>query len=284
MEKKLLITVSSDISHMCGVRFAGSFFRNKSAVSATLLYISPQGDPMRTGLNPAGRKAARENQGKAQEMLDTARRKLCDFGFLADNVTTKLIFKQIGIAQDIIREARKGHYDAVILGRRGYLVFESLLSTSLTKRMLDLDLDFPVWVCKNPDENCRNVLLCVDGSDASMRVADHVGFMLADEDQHSVTLFHVDTGEGVNKEAIMSNAGELITSQAPDVRVESIVVSSAATAVGKRILKEAAEKNYAVVGVGRVGNRKGRFQEWLAGSKTTKLVESIKNSALWVSS
>ncbi len=96
-------------------------------------------------------------------------------------------------------------------GRRGYLLLESVLSTSLTKRMFDLDLDFPIWVCKNPYENCRNVLLCVDGSAASIRVAYHVGFMLADEDHHSVTLFHVNTGRKKEHiEAILGEAGEII--------------------------------------------------------------------------
>ncbi len=109
MEKKLLITVSSEVSHLYGIRFAGSFFRNKSTLSATLLYITPHTNPTGAGLNPAGRKAARDRQEESQQYTDVARRKLCDYGFLAENVSTKLAFKQFGTVTDIVREARVGH-------------------------------------------------------------------------------------------------------------------------------------------------------------------------------
>ena len=285
LQKKILITVSEDVSYQYGLRFAGSFFNNKSAVSATLFYIASPADSAVRGAGQeliAGKLAEARKQN-ALQVLDAARRKLCDRGFPSENVSTKFIFRQFGTARDIVREARAGNYDTVILGRRGYLLFESIFSMSVTRQILDLAIEPPIWICRRPDENRRNVLLCVDGSSASFRMVDHVGFMLTDEDRHSVTLFHVDTGEGRNKEAIMDKARGLIERQIPQGRVESIVVSSTVSGVGKKILEEAAAKNYAAVGVGRVGSRKGRIKEWLTGSRTMKLVESMEKTALWVS-
>jgi hypothetical protein len=287
MQKKLLITVSDEISHLYGVRFVGSFFRNKSAVSATLFYVAPRANIAGTDQpRPVelDRKATETGRDKAQSALDTARQMLYERGFSARNVNTKFIFRQFGTVKDIIGEAKSAEYDAVVLGRRGYILFESSIATSVTRQMLDRDIDFPIWVCRRPEENRRNVLLCVDGSDASLRMIDHVGFMLKDQSEHRITLFHVDIGKGESKEIIMSEARKrFLDNWLSDGRIQCLVSTSAITGVAKTILEEAETKGYAVVGVGRVGMKRGRLEEWLVGSRTMKLLESIEKSALWVS-
>lgn len=287
MEKKLLITVSDEISHLHGVRFVGSFFRNKAAVNATLFYVAPHASIAGTDRpRPVelDRKGAETCRTKAQNALDAARQILCDSGFASQNVNTKFILRQFGTVKDIIREAKSGQYDAVVLGRRGYIIFESTLATSVSRQMLDMEIDFPLWVCRRPEVNRKNVLLCVDGSESSLRMVDHAGFMLQDENEHSVTLLHVDTGEGENTEAIMNEARKtLLDNWVSDGRVTSLVVARGIKEVAKTILEEAQAKGYAAVGVGRAGIKKGRLKEWLLGSRTMKLVESIENAALWVS-
>ncbi len=287
MQKKLLITVSDEISCLHGVRFVGSFFRNKSAVSATLFYVAPRANIAGTDRpRPVelDRKAAEAGQDQARNALDTARQMLLDRGFAARNLNTKFIFRQFGTVKDIIREAKSGQYDTVVLGRRGYLLFEATLATSVTRQILDKEIDFPIWICRRPEENRRNVLLCLDGSESSLRMVDHAGFMLKDESEHCVTLLHVDTGEGESKEAIMSEARrKLLDNWVCDGRIYSLVAASAITGVARIILEEAQAKGYAAVGVGRVGIKKGRLKEWLVGSRTMKLVEAIEKAALWVS-
>ena len=97
----------------------------------------------------------------------------------------------MGIVGDIAKEGKIGHYDAVVLGRRGYLVFECFLQDSVTREILDRKIDFPIWVCRQFEENRKNVLLCVDGSKQSLHIADHVGFVLKDEEEHTVTILHI---------------------------------------------------------------------------------------------
>lgn len=286
MDKKLLIAVSDEVSHLYGVRFAGSFFRNKSAVHITLFYVAPRATDDGTGIGHMNVwKAAEAGRKKAQQALDAARQKLCDGGFRPENISSKFILKQFGTAKDIIEEARAGSYSAVVLGRRGYLIFESILSDSVTRQILDRAIDFPIWICRHPEENRKNVLLCVDGSSASLRMVDHVGFMLGGEEEHSVTLFHVDTEQGEGVDAIMGEARrKLVENRIPEGRIDSIVVQSAITGVAKKIMEEAEAKSYAAVGVGRVGIQKGRIKEWLIGSRTMKLVESVEKAALWIGS
>lgn len=285
MKKKILITVSDETSHLYGIRFAGCFFKNKSAVEATLFYVAPRadfGEPGQVGRYARTRRAI---QTRAATALDAARKQLLELGFAAENVSTGFTFNEFGTVKDIIRKARSGKYDAAVLGRRGYVLFESLLATSVTKELLAREVDFPIWICKSPEESRRNVLVCVDGSDAALRIVDHAGFMLAEESDHCVTLFHLDTGERPDRDALMEEArSKLIANGVSGERIETIVERSAATGVAKKILDKAAAGNYAAVGVGRVGIRKGGFKEWLVGSRTMKLLESMEKTGLWISS
>lgn len=285
MQKKILITVSDEVSHLYGIRFAGSFFRNKQAVKATLFYVAPRTDFGDTRPVASDLKIDRDVRQRAKKALETARQKLIDRGFPGENVDTTFTVNQFGTVKDIVRKARSEKYDAIVLGRRGYIFFESVMASSVTKEILARDVDLPIWICKNPEENRRNVLLCVDGSDAALRMVDHAGFMLGEESEHTVTLFHLDSGETQDREAIMEEArSKLLENGVSDDRIESMVVRSAATGVAKKILEKVAGGNYAVVGVGRVGNRKGGFKEWLVGSRTMKLVESIEKASVWISS
>ena len=43
-------------------------------------------------------------------------------------------------------------------------------------------------------------------TEPSLRIADHVGFILNHEDDHNITLFHVDSGEGKNVDVILEQA------------------------------------------------------------------------------
>jgi nucleotide-binding universal stress UspA family protein len=149
---------------------------------------------------------------------------------------------------------------------------------------MNRDIDFPIWICRHPEEHRRNVLLCIDGSDAGLRMVDHVGFMLSGEDEHSVTLFHVDVGEGESQEAILQEARKrLLEKWASNGRIDSVVAKSQITGVAETILGEAEARGCAVVGVGRTGLRKSRLKEWLVGSRTKKLLEAMEKAALWIS-
>ncbi|MDR3567545.1 MAG: universal stress protein [Syntrophobacteraceae bacterium] len=285
MQKKILITVSDETSHLYGVRFAGSFFRNKPAVGATLFYVAPRLALGDTGPVGSHLKTDRATQKRVKTALDAAGQKLLDRGFLAGNVDTSFTANQFGTVKDIIRKARSGKYDAVVLGRRGYMFFESVVSSSVTRQILAKDVDFPIWICKNPREDSRNVLVCVDGSDAALRMVDHVGFILAEESEHTVTLFHVDTGETRDREALMEEARvKLIENGVSRDRIDCTVVRSGTTGVAKKVLEKASVGNFAAIGVGRVGIRTGGLTEWLVGSRTMKIVESLENGSLWISS
>jgi len=283
MEKHLLVTISDDLRILHGVRFLGSFFRNKSDVKVTLFYVAPlsqlsKGDRTQRELD---KKNAEIYRQKGEIAIKESQKLLRERGIPPENISHKIMFKQFGKVKDIIREARAKSYDAVVLGGRGYDILANVLKESVSREMLERDIDFPIWICRRPEEGRRNVLLCVDGSEPSLRMADHVGFMLQSEKEHRVTIFHVDTGK-MNTEAIIAETkNKLLVNGIESDRISTRVLRS--SGIVKTILKEAERDAFAAVAVGRVGVKKSVLAGWRVGSMSMKLLENLEKAALWVS-
>ncbi|MCE5243437.1 MAG: universal stress protein [Desulfobacteraceae bacterium] len=287
MERHFLLTVGDEMSSNHGLRFISQFFTDRSEIKVTLLYIAV---PLPVRVKPSGPGKAvmdsslhgqRAQKGNAE--LAKSRHFLIDQGFLEANIFSKLADKRFGTVQDIIHEACRGHYDAAVLGRRGYAVFEQLLATSVTREILEQEIDFPLWICRMPAEGRRHVLLCVDETEPSLRIADHVGFILGQEKGHGVTLFHVDTGEMKNVQRVFDLPKEqLLRNGVSTERITTRLIR--APRIARTILEEAERGEYAVVAMGHGSKEpQGIFQKWLVGSMSMKLLEELEKAVLWVS-
>ncbi|MBF0550217.1 MAG: universal stress protein [Deltaproteobacteria bacterium] len=286
MDKHLLLTIGDDPSYLYGVRFVTSFFKNREGLSLTLFYLLPRPTDKDCILtmeqHQLDEKLVEEAHHKGQQALEDTRKLLVTHGFHSDNIASKLLTKRLGAVRDIVAEGRSGLYDAIVLGRRGYLVFESVLFSSVSRQVLEEPLDAPIWICRQPEENRRHVLLCVDGSEAAYRAADHVGFMISEQEEHSITILHVDKGDGVLEEAIFAETKKrLVENGVVEERINTLKIAS--IKVAKAIVHEAAKHSYAVVAVGRVGRYKGMIRHWLVGSRVKQLLEDLKGAALWIS-
>jgi len=283
VEKHLLLTVSDDTSCLYGARFVSNFFTMKSSLHLTLFYVAPPSSNPDAGRLPGtapwGPKVSRSTLNQAEQALSGARDILCARGFSEEQVRTKLTVRSLGTVKDIIREAQKGCYDAVILGRRGYALFENLLSSSVSRQILDHPIDFPVWICRQINPDRRHVLLCTDGSEPSLRMADHVGYMLNEDPDHRIILLHVAPHRAAVESQVLETAEKmLLEHQLPPERIEKRL--AVARNVSEAILAEAKTANCAVVAVGRGGTGgKG----WLSGSCSSRLLKELDEGALWVS-
>ncbi|MDY7000563.1 MAG: universal stress protein [Thermodesulfobacteriota bacterium] len=271
MQKHLLVTVSEDKSALWGARFVGSFFSNKQDLKLTLFYIAPNVDEV----SPQERGA-----------LDQAAEVLRDLGFGPDQVETKLVQRRFSKVMDIMREGHKGGYEAVILGRRGLCWLEDCLEKSVSNELFqEEEVSFPLWVCRKPDFNRKNVLVCVNGSEASCRVAAHAGGMLAAEEGHNVTLLHVarpGRGTPESVESILSMCEVVLREGGfPAERIETRVVE--ANDPAKAILSEAVRGRFAVVAVGRKGAGRGTMIKGpFMGSVSYALFKLLDGATLWV--
>ncbi|MCJ7687192.1 MAG: universal stress protein, partial [Desulfobacteraceae bacterium] len=197
MEKHLLVTVSEQQSALHGVRFVGHFFSNKKEIKLTLFYTAPRpaavwGEEQTHESVSQSEQQAKQYEAKGRKALEEAKKVLIKLGFKQEQIGTKFQVRQRAKVNEIIQEGEKGFYDAVVLGRRGLSWLEEALDDSVSKGLLEKRCNFPVWICRRPDLETKNVLLCLDGSETSYRMADHVGFILGEEKSQEVTLFTVE--------------------------------------------------------------------------------------------
>jgi len=270
MEKHLLVTVSEDKSALWGVRFVGGFFSNKQDLKLTIFYVASGADGV-----------SRKERGALEQAGELFR----TLGFGPDRIETKLVPRRFSKVMGIMREGHKGGYDAVVLGRRGLSWLEDCLEGSVSSELFQEEgVGFPLWICRKPDFHRKNVLVCVDGSEAACRIADHAGFMVAREQGHGVTLLHVakpGRGGPESAESILSMCeGVLRERGVPAERLETRVVE--ANDPVKVILSEAVRGRFAVVAVGRKDPGRGIIKGPFMGSVSYALFKLLEGAALWV--
>ncbi|MHC4945090.1 MAG: adenine nucleotide alpha hydrolase family protein [Planctomycetota bacterium] len=207
MERHLLITVSEQQSALCGIRFVGYFLSNMEELRLTLYYTAPRpakvwADERTHDKEEWAKKQAEQFEAKGREALDSSKKMLCKWGFNPDLIETKLAFRHKSRVRDIVYEGETGRYDALVLGRRGLSWLEELFDESTSKSLLETKVSFPIWFCRRPKEGSRNVLVCLDGTEAAYRMTDHVAFILAPEEKHEVTLFTINKGGDFDEEAL----------------------------------------------------------------------------------
>lgn len=281
-----MLTISDDASALRAVRFTGSFFRSVQALKATLFYVAPN---PKTGLTESeiaqdfNLICQRETALKstAHKALSTAQEVLVNNNFPQQNIDTKILFQQLGTAHDIIQEGLVGLYDAIALGRRGLSWLEELLDKSVTKEILSTALETPLWICRPQEKPEPSVLLCTDGSPASLRTADHVGFMLKDEPDHNITIAYVDNRCDPEKgqQALEKTRAVLQDNAINPTCIKELVVEG--KNIGEVIITLARGGGYGVIATGRTGRGQAKArQRW--GSVSMHLLRHLDFATLWV--
>jgi nucleotide-binding universal stress UspA family protein len=79
------------------------------------------------------------------EALQKARQILLERGFDTDLVATKISPKKMGIARDILAEARSG-YDMIVMGRRGLSGVKEFFSGSTSNKVFNYAKDITVLI------------------------------------------------------------------------------------------------------------------------------------------
>jgi nucleotide-binding universal stress UspA family protein len=287
MERNLLITVGDDPDSLYGVRFVSTFFRNKRDMKLTLLHVAPKFESLDAQealrVHEMDRALSEIYTRKGQAAIERSIQILRNEDFASHQIRSRLIPRHYGMIGDLVEEAKQGNYDAVVLGRRGYSILEKVFHPWFSEATMDLELDFPLWICKRPERGLRNVLLCIDGSEPASKMAEHVGFMVGKEEQHGITLLHVDDGSRQDIEVWLDSARRrLADGGVQEERIKTLVVSGHDAA---RVIREESSKGaFAVVAVGRRGlGYAERSEKPFMGSQSLELLNLLDKSALWVS-
>jgi nucleotide-binding universal stress UspA family protein len=267
--------VSEHRSALYSIRFLGHFFTSgKEGLRITLFIDTPK-------THPRTSEQGEKSSSAVQTALREARKELVRVGFAEEMIDTKTHRQQLSTAMDIIREGERGGYDAVALGKGAVSRLEEFLERSTSKEMLEKALDFPLWICRPPKQEGKGVLLCLDGSAASYRMADHVGRMLQLEPEQRITLFRATEEPGAAKSEPLERARNILRSRGiPQDRMITEIVESSTP--GRTIADKAKRDRHAVVAVGRTGKGAGLVGELFLGSTSMTLYRELSECALWV--
>lgn len=282
--KKLLFTVSDDPNMFNGLRFLCRFFHNKARFDMTLLCMaSPDSSYCRWRAAGAQASPAEDHPGMDSNWKlarEEALRMLHWDGFRQEHIQVKSTSNMLCRIEDIEEEIGNETYDAVVMGRRGLNRLKDFTNKSLSRRLFERHPEVPLILCRKPDLNRRNVLLCVDGSESAYSMARFVANMLEGE-SHLVTLCNIirDTAdEREESMAIFRRCEEIMTGEGFDPnRLRHMIYPS--DFAPRAILDNANWGKFAVVAVGTTSNTRKNL---LFGSVSSFLFTELTDSVLWV--
>jgi len=208
--------------------------------------------------------------------------------------------KMLGMARDVLEHAQKGLYDAICVGRRGLTRIQATFSGSVTKKLLQHSQFVPVWVVDGEVES-KKVMAAIDGSESSLRAVDHLCFMLMENPEISITIFHVaakmgdyceiDFNEttGDLEKLIIEGDKQCVQSfyihalkkfKDAGINEDRIVIKEVQPRmnVGKAIITELKKGEYGTVVIGRRGISRSFFM----GKVSEYVIDKIDNCALWL--
>ena len=197
MQKKILVADDGSPYSANSLKYIGKLFHDLGDIHFHLLSIVSTSGP-----GPAAREwltddeiiniispACRNKLIAQKKYMQEAISKLTRLGIPEDQISQSVQLSKIGVAQDIIQQARKGNYDALMIGRRGIGKLEELFMGSVSATILEKCHDLPTWIIDGDVNPCK-FLVPVDGTCHSLLAIDHLAFILADNPHAEVTLFY----------------------------------------------------------------------------------------------
>jgi nucleotide-binding universal stress UspA family protein len=205
MEKKILVAVDGSSYSNNSVDYLGTLFGPQAEVKFHLFSV------VSCGSLPSGKEwmdelellnilppDAQKRLRSAKTYLKTATTRFCELGVNPERITSEVKLARQSVSHDIVFEARKGLFDALVIGRRGLTKLEELVMGSISEEILKNCHNVPVWIIDGK-VNSRKFLVPIDGSFCAMMAVDHLAHILQDSKHCEITLFH--------SSAMLSSAG-----------------------------------------------------------------------------
>ncbi|VAW38680.1 hypothetical protein MNBD_DELTA03-24 [hydrothermal vent metagenome] len=216
IQHKVLAAVDGSIHSFNALRYLSYLFTDLENINVHLLCVVPAGSA-RLGMEWVDERdqmtmvstQVRAKLSAARRFMEEAVLQLGRRGIAPAQVTTSVKLSRSSVAADILTEANKGLYDALLIGRRGIGRIEELfMGSSLSGSMAERCYKIPLWIVDGK-VNSRRFLLPVDSSFNSLKAADHLGFMLAHNPYAEVSLLHLSSMVGGNTAADLESLSKM---------------------------------------------------------------------------
>jgi nucleotide-binding universal stress UspA family protein len=197
MDKKILLPVDESIHSRNAVHYAVRISSAVKNLSYTLHHVQPSisqfllDEAKTDGLKQLDlNRLSRKHEQASREMLDKYKKSMAALGVNPAHIQVVTQSRKMGRVKDIIEYAQQGHYDAIVVGRRGISRIQETFAGSVTTNLLEHSRIIPVWVIDGLVTSTR-IMIAVDGSETSLKAVDHLSFMAAGNADIKITLFHV---------------------------------------------------------------------------------------------
>jgi nucleotide-binding universal stress UspA family protein len=194
MEKKILVAIDGSVYSSNSLDYLIRLFKDDPDITTHLLAIvstagSDQNwmldvDPLRAQTPGTDRKTA-----TAYKYLKDAKRRLMRNGFSEEQISHQAESSRANISTAIHHIAAQGNYDALLVGRRGMGKVGEMFFGSVSSYLLEKCHEIPLWIIDG-DVSSPRFLLAVHSLPASLLAADHLAFIMKNNPEASICLYH----------------------------------------------------------------------------------------------
>ncbi len=307
MERKILLAVDESIHSRHAVQYTVRMSSVVKDITWTLFHVQPAIsqfllDEAKTDYKAKAelQRVIRKNADHARSILEKSKTRMVGMGIAEECIDVATQPRLIGLVKDILERAQEGLYDAIVVGRRGLSRVQKAFMGSVTAKLVEHSTVIPVWVIDG-DVTPTRFIVAVDGSESSLRAVDHLCFMVGENPEIKVTLFHVKprlrdycmidfdenkadieqvTAQGGKRciDHFYAHAQKRFREAGIQEKQIGIKVTGRTVNVGKAIVDEAKKGNYSTVVIGRSGAGKAFFM----GSVSRYVLDRTQNRALWL--
>jgi len=194
MEKSILVAVDGSPYSSNSLDYLHTIFGTGTAPEIHLISVVPAGSGGQEWMydvDPLREESALTQKRKriAHRYLDDAKNRLIRKGYPKDKIHYRTQTSSSGVAPCLHREAEKGNYDAILIGRRGIGALGGMLFGSTSLELITKCQKIPVWIIDGEVTSTR-FLLAVQAKPESLMAADHLAFILKDHPEAEILLYH----------------------------------------------------------------------------------------------
>ena len=308
MEKKILIAVDASVYSSNTLHYLERLFANLVDIRFHLISVIPcrPSDAAKEWFDELElmnmlSKEEQKRYATAKRYIKKAVERLGRNGISPEYITTEVKISTTNPAAEVLNVARKGYFDALVIGRRGVSKLEELIMGSVSTTLLEKCRDVPIWIVDGQVDS-RKFLVPVDGSHFTLQALDHLCFILQGNPYAEITLFHssamfsqkqnlkmnycprflepgwCETHKNDKNLFFLAPQQMLINSGISPNRIH-LLETNKGMYPSRQIVRQALIDDYGTIVMGRRSKetKKGAF-----GSVTEKVLAMSVNTAVWV--
>lgn len=306
--KKVIVSVDGSKDALKSLSYIHFMFGSEHDLNVVLFYVLPSMPAIFTDEDRRDKQvlsslmiAEKKSINMADRILREAKKVLAKKGFDENRIQTVYSKRESGVARDTCTIAQEKLVDSVVITKQAQMDLADFFRGELSNQLLDYCLASPVWIVGG-DVRSKKVLVCVDPSENALRAVDHAGFMLSGTDCQ-VTLFHAmrhltrfvpdEVADEVpeletlwkKKETqeivpYMEKARKILLDAGIQEGQITSTIAEGTRSPAKDILKEARERAYGTIVLGKKGRSK--LKEFMFGSITNKVLNNASGLVCWV--